>query len=1264
MPLVIASLSQYAFVSQVSVADVSFVLGNSQQSLYQTLSSLLQPPAIAVQTPRLIGRNDVLRSVCADVVVPRPVYTISGGRGSGVSSFLKALHAQLTSVDVVFVDAQWCLDFTTVAGEICTVFRLHTAQSLQASIEAWCSSQRTKVVVIVDVGQADLSQVAQGLSELTVGDNVVFVLGGTSTTPFTADMYLGPLKSSDAVAILNARAPYLQSRLDAAVDLLVVSPGSIASLESPGAEGLVDADWTVSALLHRKIQPSTMDAIVLESLGAFSGPFGADIGAPVAGVHRSVFVGMMDHFATLGFVEKCNSNRWRRARAVIGDVTPQNLTAFVRAFVVLSNVIERLCMSGVSTAAVSLLDRYSTDYQRFWKLCADATELPDDAGKCLVGCDWRTVASSRLRLDEQLAVAGGIAAVTLRVAGESSQAFAKVTSWLAHVNAEKGAREPAVALYNQALTIARGIGANGVIADCLSGLAYSCVFSGDLPSALALYKEAETVQRAIQGPNHPDVAFALKNIGSVLHEQGELQAALEAYDAALVIERMRATLDVSKTLAAKALILKKLARVDACAAAYREAIDVRKRILGDCHPSAAVLQCAAANALFALQQYGDALKLYQSALTIQQQLLGTTHADVAVLKGNIGGVFKHLQRYDEAADVYREAVAIRRRLHGARHVSVAVVLTSLAMVEVQRGSFADALVLQQEALSIFTEAHGQRAPEVGTALTNIAGILHKQGKLSDAMATYHQALDVFADGSGGHSLNAASAFVGIAKVHSDSKKLGLALQSLRQALKLQQSALGDAHIDALTTKVNIADMLYGLSEFTEALAVCKDVVETMGSGSELHNVLALTALQCMSRVLSKLGRQDEAVDVDREIVDAEKAVHGDCHPNVTAALCKLGEGAHACGQSAEAVESYEAALDIVRATAGPSHLNVAVLLAVIAGIHKDDGEFEEALGALEDALPIFEATGGVDLAECLLDLAEAHEGLDNTSEAVRCYQRAIVVLQSQPDKNRDLLASAYGSLAALLSASDRSDEADAMYKAEMDVLSLLGDQLALAAAIEDVAALRFEEGRFDDALAEYQRALDVRKTASGAFNADVAAVISAIGFTHWRRGDFGAGLSCFQQALEMREATLGPLSSGVVTTLLAIGGVQNDSGKMHEAVLAWKRALRIQESLFGEQHPAVASTLSNIGVLCCDMGDYEQGLPALQQAVTVRSELYGRTHPDVLQLRVCLGDVLLKAGRHAEAHGQFRVAYDGYSEVDGPESPNATLCLSLANACL
>jgi tetratricopeptide (TPR) repeat protein len=1212
----------------------------------------------------LIGREDSLQSVRAELSTFRPVYTVSGARGSGVSSFLRCLHDRLAEYNVVFVDAHWCPDFTTVAGELCTVLRMHAVQSLQASLEAWCAAQRAKIIVIIDAGQAELSHIVQSLSELAIGGNVMFVLGSTAASSLVADAYLGPLKSSDAIALMTNRAPYLQSRMDAAVDVLVVSPGAIAVLESPPPESFTSEEWTVAALLHHRPQPSTMDAIVLESLGGFSGPFGADIGAPVASVHRGVFVGMMDHFATLGFVEKCPPSRWRRAGATIGDVTPQNLTGFVRAFVVLSNVIERLCMAGVSTAAVSLLDRYSTDYQRFWKLCSGATELPDDAVKCLTGCDWRTAAAARLRLDEQLAVAAGIAAVTLRVAGETTQPFAKVTSWLAHVNAEKGAREPAVALYNQALTIARSIGANGVVADCLSGLAYSHVFSGDLPSALVLYKEAEAVQRAIQGPSHPDVAFALKNIGSVLHEQGELQAALEAYDAALTIERMRITLDISKTLAAKALILKKLGRVDACAAAYREAIDVRQRILGHCHQSVAVLQCAAANALFALQQYNDALDLYLAALSIQQQLLGQTHADVALLKSNIGSVLKHLKRYDEAVSAYQEAIAIKRTLHGARHVSVAVLLTSLAMVEVQRGNFGDALTLQQEALTIFSEANGPRAAEVGSALTNVAGILHKQGKLGDAMAVYSQALDVFSDGSGGYALGAAAVLIGMAKVHSDQKKLGLALQSLRQALKLQRSALGDAHVDVLTTKVNIADMLYGLSEFVEALDVCKDVVDTMGTGSELHNVLALTALQCMSRVLSKLGRHDEAVDVDREIVDAEKAVHGDCHPNVIAALCKLGEGEHACGQSAEAVEAYEAALDIVRATAGPSHPNVAVLLSVIANIHKEDGEFEEALAALQDALPIVEKLGGVDLAECLLDLAEAHEGLEHVSDAVDCYKRALGLLQTLPDKHRDLLASTYGSLAALFSALDRTAEADAMYKAEMDVLSTLGDQLALAAAMEEVAALRFDERRFDDALTEYHRALDVRKAAFGAFNADVAAVLSAIGFTEWRRGDHASALSFLQQALEMREATLGPLSLGVVTTLLAIGGVQNDAGKIHEAVLAWKRALHIQESLFGRQHAAVATTLSNIGFLCCDVGDYEQGLPALQQAVSLRSELCGRIHPDVLQLRVCLGDVLRKSGRHAEAHGQFRAAFDGYLETYGPDSPDAALCLALANACV
>jgi Tfp pilus assembly protein PilF len=62
---------------------------------------------------------------------------------------------------------------------------------------------------------------------------------------------------------------------------------------------------------------------------------------------------------------------------------------------------------------------------------------------------------------------------------------------------------------------------------------------GDLNRARALQEQALALHEASVGPDHPDTAIALANLGAVLHEQGELDAARTTYERALNIRERR-----------------------------------------------------------------------------------------------------------------------------------------------------------------------------------------------------------------------------------------------------------------------------------------------------------------------------------------------------------------------------------------------------------------------------------------------------------------------------------------------------------------------------------------------------------------------------------------------------------------------------------------------------------------------------------------------------------------------------------------------------
>ena len=53
-----------------------------------------------------------------------------------------------------------------------------------------------------------------------------------------------------------------------------------------------------------------------------------------------------------------------------------------------------------------------------------------------------------------------------------------------------------------------------------------------------LYERALAIREKVRGPEHPDTALSLNNLGSVLYSQGDLAAARPLHERALAIREI------------------------------------------------------------------------------------------------------------------------------------------------------------------------------------------------------------------------------------------------------------------------------------------------------------------------------------------------------------------------------------------------------------------------------------------------------------------------------------------------------------------------------------------------------------------------------------------------------------------------------------------------------------------------------------------------------------------------------------------------------
>jgi len=116
---------------------------------------------------------------------------------------------------------------------------------------------------------------------------------------------------------------------------------------------------------------------------------------------------------------------------------------------------------------------------------------------------------------------------------------------------------------------------------------------GDLEGAKAHYERALKIDEASYSPDHPNVAIRVNNLGSVLKELGELQGAKAHFERALKIDEASYGLDhpeVARDVNNLGSVLKELGDLEGAKAHLERALAICRKFLGDEHPNTKTVQ--------------------------------------------------------------------------------------------------------------------------------------------------------------------------------------------------------------------------------------------------------------------------------------------------------------------------------------------------------------------------------------------------------------------------------------------------------------------------------------------------------------------------------------------------------------------------------------------------------------------------------------------------------------------------------------------------
>ena len=137
-------------------------------------------------------------------------------------------------------------------------------------------------------------------------------------------------------------------------------------------------------------------------------------------------------------------------------------------------------------------------------------------------------------------------------------------------------------------------------------------------------------------------------------------------------------------------------------------------------------------------RYAEAEPLYMKALEIRRKALGEEHPSTATSYNNLAGLYESTGRYAEAEPLYKKALEIYRQALGEEHPSTATPYHNLAGLYYSTGRYAEAEPLMQKALEIKRKALGEEHPSTAISYVNL-GVMYwaldrseEAGKLLDA----------------------------------------------------------------------------------------------------------------------------------------------------------------------------------------------------------------------------------------------------------------------------------------------------------------------------------------------------------------------------------------------------------------------------------------------------------------------------------------------------------------------------------------------------
>ncbi|KJZ69219.1 hypothetical protein HIM_11398 [Hirsutella minnesotensis 3608] len=506
-----------------------------------------------------------------------------------------------------------------------------------------------------------------------------------------------------------------------------------------------------------------------------------------------------------------------------------------------------------------------------------------------------------------------------------------------------------------------------------------------------------------------------------------------------------------------------------------DAVDIRKRVLGEEHPDTLSSMAWLASTYSSQGRWKEAEEVQLRAMETSKRLLGEEHPNTLSSMARLASTYSSQGRWKEAEELQLRAMETSKRVLGQEHPDTLSSMAWLASTYRNQGRWKEAEELQLREMETSKRVLGQEHPDTLSSMASLASTYSSQGRWKEAEELQLRAMETRKRLLGEEHPNTLSSMASLASTYSSQGRWKEAEELQLRAMETRKRLPGQEHPDTLSSMARLASTYSSQGRWKEAEELQLRAMETRKRLPGQEHPNTLSSMARLASTYSSQGRWKEAEELQLRAMETRKRLLGEEHPNTLSSKARLASTYSRQGRWKKAEELQLRAMETRKRLPGQEHPDT---LCSSQGQWKEAEELE--VWAMETSKRVLDEEHP-DTLSSMVNLASTYWSQGRWKEAEELEVRVMETRKRMLGQEHPLTLSSMAWLASTYSSQGRWNEAEELEVRVMETRKRLLDEEHpdTLSSMVNLASTYWSQGRWKEAEELEVRVMETRKRVLG-----------------------------------------------------------------------------------------------------------------------------------------------------------------------------------------